>query len=344
MNPEQGLPSPARQDEQRVAAFFHVLVCLDGSASAESALPLAAHLARLDGGRMTLFRVLEPPAEAPEARATDTIAWEVAREQAKTYVHRLAAKLSEQNVVVEGRVAEGSPAREITSLAAHAAADLIVLSTHGGGGDGTWALGSTAQKILDLASSPLLVVPGQPRRSAPASVPLRRIFVPLDGSLRGESAIPTALRLARADGAEVVVAHVVSEPIRSEVLYTESDLALACDLADRLASRADAYLEQVRSRIAASGAEARKALSRATDHRAGIVALAASTEADLVLLTAHGCVSDARRKFGSVTAYFIAHSTAAVLVLQDSPNQGRACPSPSSSRPPTRSVDAVEPE
>jgi nucleotide-binding universal stress UspA family protein len=336
-------PKPAHE-ERPVAAFGHVIVCLDGSASAESALPLAAHLAELDGGRLTLMRVIEPRDEAPEVRATDAIAWEVAREHARTYVRRIAAELTPKGVVAEGRVAEGSPAREIKSLATQTAADLIVLSTHGDGGDGTWELGSTARKILDVAGSPLLVVPGQPRRSRTVSIPLRRIFVPLDGSLRGEYALPTALRLARADGAEIVLAHVASEPIKSEVLYTDGDLALACDLANRLASRADSYLEQVRARISAGGANARKAVSRATDYRAGLTSLAASVDADLVLLTAHGCVSDARRKFGSVSSYFIAHSTVPVLVLQDMPAGAHACPSPSSSRPPPRSVDAAPQE
>jgi nucleotide-binding universal stress UspA family protein len=285
--------------------------------------------------------VIEPRDEAPEVRATDAIAWEVAREHAKTYVRRIASELTAKGVVAEGRVAEGSPAREIKSLAAQTAADLVVLSTHGDGGDGTWELGSTARKILDVAGSPLLVVPGQPRGSTSMSIPLRRIFVPLDGSLRGEYALTTAMRLARADGAEIVLAHVASEPIKSEVLYTESDLALASDLADRLAARADAYLEQVRARITASGANARKAVSRAADYRAGLTSLAASLEADLVLLTAHGCVSDVRRKFGSVASYFIAHSTVPVLVLQDMPTEGHACLSTSSSRPPPRSVDAA---
>jgi nucleotide-binding universal stress UspA family protein len=325
-----------------LASFTHVLVCLDGSASAEAALPLAAHLARLDESRMTLLRVLDARSESGEARPTDAIDWEVLRQEAKSYVERIATELSAAGAVVEGRVAEGSAPREIRAISAHTAADLVVLSTHGDGADGAWQLGSTARKILELAATALLVVPSQCRCTRRAAVPPRRIFVPLDGSLRGETALPTAQRIARADGAELVVAHVVSEPIRSEVLHTESDLAVACELAARLAARADAYLEQVRLRIAANGPEVRKSLLRATDHRAGLVSLAENSDVDLVVLTAHGAVCDSKRAFGSVTAYFLAHSTVPVLVLQDLPRTEQASAKPSS-RPPPRAADAGEP-
>jgi len=340
---ERSPPMPLKEREDgHVAAFCHVLVCLDGSASAENALALAAHLARTDGARLTLLRVLSPPAEAPDARATDAIGWEVAREQAKAYVRRVAARI-EGVSVVESRVAEGSPAHEIKSQAVLSGADLIAISTHGEGGDEAWELGSTARKILELAGSALLVVPGHPRQAPHASLPLRRIFVPLDGSLRGESALPTALRLARAEGAEVIVAHVVSDPIRSGVLYTDADLALASDLTERLFARADAYLEQVRARIVESGPKGTKALTRATDYRAGLVSLATSMDVDLVVLTAHGSVCDTRRRFGSVTSYFLCHARAPVLVLQDLPDKERSSMPPSSPRPPPRSVDAGEP-
>jgi nucleotide-binding universal stress UspA family protein len=303
---------------------------------------LAAHLARLDGSRITLLRVLEAPSESASTRVTDPIGWEVLRQQAKSYLERIAAELAEQGAVVDWRVAEGSAAHEIRAIATHTAADLIVLATHGEGADGAWEIGSTARKILELATAALLVVPSQYRCASRAALPIRRVFVPLDGSLRSESALPTAQRITRADAAELCVAHVVEEPIRSEVLYTEGDLAVARELADRLTERADAYLDQVRLRIGAHGPEVTKFLVRATDHRAGLVSLAAAAEADLVVLTAHGAVCDTKRRFGSVASYFLAHSTVPVLVLQDLAEAEHSS-ALRSSRPPPRSADAVEP-
>jgi nucleotide-binding universal stress UspA family protein len=171
---------------------------------------------------------------------------------------------------------------------------------------------------------------------------LKRIFVPLDGSIRSESVLPTAIRLARSEGAEIVIAHVTNDPIRTAVLFLEEDLALARELADRLTARADAYVEQVRVRLndeSPIGARARVALGRSADHRSGLMALAASERADLVLLSAHGSACNARRPFGSVTSYFIAHSNVPVLIVQDLRTKPRSTPPPSP-RPPPRSLDA----
>ena len=45
-------------ETQWSVGFRRVLVCLDRSETAEAVLPLATHLAQMDGGRMTLVRVL----------------------------------------------------------------------------------------------------------------------------------------------------------------------------------------------------------------------------------------------------------------------------------------------
>jgi nucleotide-binding universal stress UspA family protein len=341
---EQPIDAIASREPPGVG-FRHVLVCLDRSETAEAALPFAAHLARTDNARITLLHVLEAPPETDDIRATDAIAWDIAREGARAYLARVAGKIADLGVSPEMRVAEGTAASQIASLAAALDADLIVLSSHGEGGEGAWPLGSTAQKVLTLAQGSLLIVPSHRPDAAPR-IQLKRIFVPLDGSIRAESVLPTAVRLARAEEAEVIVAHLTSDPIRTEVLFTEEDLALARELADRLTSRADAYVGQVRARLSNGGlhgVRVRAVTGRSTDHRTGLIALALSQRADLVVLSAHGSVCNARHRFGSVTSYFIAHSTVPVLVVQDLPGTSRSTPIPPT-RPPPRSLDAGTPE
>ena len=158
--------------------------------------------------------------------------------------------------------------------------------------------------------------------------------------MRGESVLPTLLHLARADDAEVVIAHAVADPIRTEVLSTPDDVALARELADHVAARADAYLERIRSQLAASGVRARTVVCRAADYREGIIALVAAERVDLVVVSAHGSVCNPRRRFGSVTSYLIAHSTAPVLVIQDLPDSARRTVTATRLRPPSRSSDA----
>lgn len=331
-------PVPVGWDAERTASGFrHILVCLDRSDAAEASLPLARHLAGLDGAQVTLLHVLETAPDPKSLQATDAIAWEVAREEARRYLEGVAQRFQADGITVEARLAEGPAAREVCGLASLRSVDLIVLSTRGTGGDGTRSLGATARKILELGQGALLLVPSSAER-VPISLPLRRLFVPLDGSVRAECVLPTALRLARAEQGEVILAHAATEPIRTEVLCLEEDLELARELADRLAARADAYLAQVQARIVNGGSRARTTLCRSTDHRAGLVTLATGEQADLVVLSAHGEVCDARRRFGSVTSYFIANSSAPLLVLQDLPGTDRGRLSPST-RPPSRLVD-----
>ena len=287
---------------------------------------------------MTLLHVIEALPDGPDIHATDAIEWDIVREEARSYLENLAEGIENLGIAAESQVAEGSAAQGIAALAAELEADLLVLSTCGKGGTGEWTLGGTAEKILALARGAVLIVPAGARQSAPR-VPLRRILVPLDGSLRGESVLPTVLRLARADDAEIIIAHAVPDPIRTEVLSTPEDLELAHELADRLAARADAYLERMRSQLLAGGARARKAVCRATDHREGLVALAATERVDLVVVSAHGSVCNPKQRFGSVTSHIIANSTAPVLVIQDLPGARCHEVAERSSRPPSRSLD-----
>jgi nucleotide-binding universal stress UspA family protein len=334
-------PVASRSDDNALqAGFRHVLVCLDRSEAAEAALPLATHLALTDGARLTLLHVLETPADVAAVRTTDPLEWEVARQEATAYLEHAAEQARARDVVTEAVVAEGVAAQQVAALAEEFGADLIVLSTYGEGGGGLWDLGGTARKILALARGTILIVP-PPVAALPAHVPLRRILVPLDGSLRGESVLPTALRLARANGAEVVVAHVVADPIRSEILADDEDLELAHRLADRGALRAEHYLNRVRAQLTAGAVRARAALCRCNDHREGLVGLAAAEGASLVVVSAHGSVCNARRRFGTVTSYLIARCAAPVLVIQDLPVMATQPASAPAGRLPQKSVNAV---
>lgn len=302
----------------RSTGFRSVLVCLDRSRAAEAALPLATHLAKADGASVILFHVLEPPPDGVEACATDALDCEIARQEARAYLETLSQRVVEPGVRVEHRLAEGQPARGVAALAAELDADLVVVSRFGEGGRDEWELGDTAQKILALARGAVLVVPPDARAPGPR-VPPRKILVPLDGSLRGESVLPAALHLARADDAELVLAHVVTDPVRTAVLDAPADLALAHELADRLVARAQVYLDGVCAELRRAGGRVAAVVTRATDHREGIVALAATREIDLVVLAAHGVVCNPRRRFGSVAAHLIEHAGAPVLVIQDLP-------------------------
>jgi nucleotide-binding universal stress UspA family protein len=194
-----------------------------------------------------------------------------------------------------------------------------VLGSHGEGGVTPWNLGSTVQQVLAVTRGSVLVAHSS--SVAPSLVVPRRILVPLDGSLRTENVLPTSARIANAFGAELLLVHVVTEPVASAVLRAGEELDLAEQLAARLQKSAQQYLGGVRDRIAHEVPAVRTIVVRHANERQGLLELSQREHVDLVVLSAHGAACDPSRVFGSVTSYLLTHSQIPVLVLQDLPRE-----------------------
>ena len=158
-----------------VAHPLRVLVPLDGSALAETALkPAAQLLAALAApaqSEVHLLRVVDlPPAYGhmkSQAHIPDSLQEEERRE-AETYVQAVADRLRETSFAetlklnVTSSVAVSTDvAGTITRLAdaeRSAGYDLIVMATHGHGGLRHLVLGSVTERVLDATLLPLLIV------------------------------------------------------------------------------------------------------------------------------------------------------------------------------------------
>lgn len=293
-------------------------MCLDRSPYSEACLLHAIAIARVFGSSVTLLYVMQPVLEHSGAHITDPLGWEVARREAAAYLDRLAREASAKwGLAVDSRIEQGRPAERIIAIAQEIAADLTVVASHGEGGAAAWNLGSTATQVLAVSRGSVLLA--HAAAPAPSAVAPARVLVPLDGSLRTESVIPTAVRIAAAHDAELLLVHVVVEPLPTAVLHA-GDLDLARDLATRLEQRAKRYLDHLRDRLPPE-ARVRTLVTRHVDERQSLLEISQQESVDLVVLSAHGSVCNAVRPFGSVTHHLLAHSTVPLLVLQDVPEQ-----------------------
>jgi nucleotide-binding universal stress UspA family protein len=312
----------------------HILVCLDGSPGAEGALPYAIGIAKTFGSTVTLVRVLSHKrTEHLGSHTSDVVGWEIARREASGYLERVQKGISDalgQRVNV--RLEQGLPAERIVDLAREIEADLIVLASHGEGVGAYANLGTTAQQVLALARSSLFIVQQPP---CPAPVLPKRLLVPLDGSLRSESVLPTAARIARAYEAELLLVHVVQEPLPTLVLHAPEDLALAHELALRLELAGNRYLEALRDRLTHESTAVRMLVVRHANERQALLEVSLREHADLIVLSAHGSACDPVHSFGSVTTDLLTHSPLPMLVLQDLPKEpwSRQSKTPSSAPP-----------
>ena len=147
-----------------------ILVPLDGSELAESALADAVDLVAADGV-VVLMRAAEahvlPGMDAIQAQI-DVVA------EAELYLSTLKAQLEGRGIrKLETHVWYGPPAASIIDAARAYKADLIVMSTHGRSGVGRLICGSVAESVLRGTTIPIFL-----RRPPEAPVELPSIAAP----------------------------------------------------------------------------------------------------------------------------------------------------------------------
>lgn len=146
--------------------FMKILVPLDGSALAETALWKAVDL----GGEVEATYSLLRAAEAHTFPGADPIEAQVSTvREAEEYLEGVAKRLKERGVQnVETHVWYGAPSGAITEAAAAQKADVIVMSSHGRSGLGRLILGSVTESVLRSTTTPVLVVRAE---GAPVEAP-----------------------------------------------------------------------------------------------------------------------------------------------------------------------------
>jgi nucleotide-binding universal stress UspA family protein len=131
-----------------------MLIPLDGSPYAEQILEPAMALARLMEARCNLLRIVESRSSSARLAADGS----TEKEQAETYLERIAARLREQDLPVQARVLVASHAAEaILKEAEEKACNLIAVTTGGRRGLNRLLRGSVADKLVQAAHIPVLV-------------------------------------------------------------------------------------------------------------------------------------------------------------------------------------------
>lgn len=144
--------------------FKHLLVPLDGSHLAETALPAALELAARFDSEITLLRVTHAPYIATNLGGTAYADLLLAlrqqtHDEAMAYLKGHQGSLRQQGYKVHIHTCEGEPTAEIIlDVAAGIGVDTIIMSTHGRGGVSRWVFGSVADKVLRRADVPVVLI------------------------------------------------------------------------------------------------------------------------------------------------------------------------------------------
>jgi nucleotide-binding universal stress UspA family protein len=138
-----------------------VLFPTDFSEPSEAAWSYALALAKEFGAEILLLHVVaEPPrlAEAYEMGFTPERFIKAASDEARRQMTDMIAKAADWKVSISPQVRKGVEFREIIQAAREAAADIIVMGTHGRTGLAHALIGSVAEKVVRKAPCPVLTV------------------------------------------------------------------------------------------------------------------------------------------------------------------------------------------
>jgi len=221
------------------------------------------------------------------------------RTEADEHLSQVVGELRQRGMGARHVVCEGPAAEAIVRYAEQMDVQQIVMATHGYNGPNCWTHGSVAERVIQSASVPVLLMRVKEIQYGDTRQPVcfQRILVPLDGSVRAERVLPVLAPIAAALGCELVLFQVPivyisgwmtgewSMPVQGILATAEQD--------------AQTYLEYVASRLQQQDLK----VSIATEIgavAASIVKYAESEGFDLIAMCTHGRTGLRRWTLGSV--------------------------------------------
>ena len=292
--------------------YRQIMVPLDGSKFAETALPLALTLSRKTGAPLHLATVIEPvPAFAYEDWGT------AAEEWTREYLAKLAEEVkSRAGGEVTSEVLTGHVVDALQKEAAKKKADLVVMASHGRGAVSRLWLGSVADRFVRQADRPVLLVkPDEENHPAlDTASAFESLLVPLDGSELSESALTHATEFGELFGSGYHLTRVVAYPVDLASPYLPHTAQMNQAVLDEAKERAAEYLEAHAERMRKRGLRVTTSVSVDAQAGHGILLEAEAVDCDGIAMATHGRKGLTRALLGS-TADKVLRGTHLPLLL-----------------------------
>jgi len=302
--------------------FRHIVVPLDGSQLAATAIPYAVALARPTDARISLLAVVKPLlvyAGLPSADAQEGDERHITESTA--YLESVALPLRTSGLAVTAVVRHGDPAEAILVDIEDEEDALIVMSTHGRTGLERMRAGSVAQRVLRHASIPTLVVPPRKGASSDDAVMIAGITVPLDGSPLAEAALPIATRIATALSVPLTlfqaIPNIMAQASGWGVGY-ESYYPISEEMEHDEEVAVTEYLQTVATRLQESGVDVRTQWERSIDRRVEevIAAYLAEQPSGIAVMASHGRSGVLRWALGSTAEGVLDQAPCPILIVR----------------------------
>lgn len=295
----------------------HILVPLDGSELAECVLPHLMAIAPITDARVTLIHVLERTASSSGITSLiDPLGWHMQKQESQFYLDRIAQRLQKLDLQVEQAILEGNPAETLIEFARNSDADLLLLSTHGRTGLSEWNVSSVVQKILLRSYKSILLI--RALESPPREVLYNQLFLAVDGSARAEYILPFAMNLAQSHHSNVILGMVIQKPqTMHRFPLSEDDAAWIQQFTEKNQNEAARYLDQLVTQLSLKDLSAEARLEVSENASGAVYDMAEASNADLIMIAAHGYSGERRWPYGGTAASLIAYGRTPLMILQD---------------------------
>jgi len=288
-----------------------VLAATDFSPTAEAAVDWAADVARRHGAKLYLIHGLTLPAPLPDYVPSGSDFGQEMHRIALSKLEETAQRVRASGLEVEMEVPIGVPSQVIVRAADEQGADLVVIGTRGLTGISHLLLGSTAERVVQRASCPVLTIHPE---DAEKHRPIRTILVPTDFSTHAEAAAHLARTLlCHVDApTKLVLLHAFHLPIE----YTAyGPIPTSVNFMEDVGADAQEQLDGTAEKLRAEG------LAVETVAREGyapevIVEEASRRQADLIAMGTHGRTGLAHLLLGSTAARVVQHAPCPVMTVR----------------------------
>jgi nucleotide-binding universal stress UspA family protein len=289
--------------------FRHILLPLDGSTLAESALPAGEYLTRTLAAKITLVHILEKHG-AGFVHGERHLTHQSEAEEYLKEVRQRAFSLSTKVSLHVHESAMDDVARGIVDHQDELTPDLIVMCRHGRGGLRDLLFGSIAQQVVSSGRIPVLLVRAE-GTIGNSGFECRTLLASTDGRLDHEIGLVTAAKLALATRARLqlfAVAPTMGTLAGRDAATGRFMPATTHAMMDMLEEELRSYLERMLRRFGAEGVAVSAHVSRGNPATT-IATQAEESGADLIIFATHG-------KAG--TKAFWSHSVGAMVLAQTS--------------------------
>jgi len=292
--------------------MIRILIALDGSSAAETAISHATAIARTFSAQIELIRVIsEPPTDA--ATPLDCVDWQLRRRQAEVYLSQITDSLQRKNSKISWQLREGDAAQEIIQHVTEAKIDLLVMTRYGKGNAQQFDSGGTVHKVLSASLTSVLLI--DPMDRFDESRGYERILVAVDGTQRSEWATSFAAMVAKANAGTLHLLRIIEEAkLPQGIELTSESGRYLTQVTSMSRTQANHHLRNLSSTID-PGIDVTSSLLGSDNIPAAIEDVANEIGADLLVVAAPGAPLWSAKHYGLVCENLLSHAQRPVLVL-----------------------------